>query len=49
MLEADDWFYYFAYGSNLLTERLRLKNPSAMKIATARLDVSQWFVFFRFI
>ncbi len=40
MLEADDWFYYFAYGSNLLTERLRLKNPSALKVSAARLDVS---------
>uniref|UniRef100_A0A646QF06 gamma-glutamylcyclotransferase n=1 Tax=Hemiscolopendra marginata TaxID=943146 RepID=A0A646QF06_9MYRI len=30
-------FLYFAYGSNLLTERIRINNPSARKVAIARL------------
>ena len=32
-------FFYFAYGSNLLRQRLKLKNPSAHFIATAVLKV----------
>ncbi|KAK7864296.1 hypothetical protein R5R35_009552 [Gryllus longicercus] len=31
-------FLYFAYGSNLLAERLRINNPSAERVAAARLD-----------
>lgn len=27
-------FLYFAYGSNLLTDRIRINNPSALKITT---------------
>ena len=32
-------FLYFAYGSNLLKERLQLKNPSATVHHVARLKV----------
>ncbi|VDN24981.1 unnamed protein product [Gongylonema pulchrum] len=28
----DDWFYYFAYGSNLLDERMHIKNATFEKI-----------------
>lgn len=31
-------FLYFAYGSNLLTERIRLNNPTAVKRAVAKLQ-----------
>lgn len=33
-------FLYFAYGSNLLTERIHLRNPSAAFCCVARLQVS---------
>lgn len=33
-------FLYFAYGSNLLTERIQLRNPSAAFCCVARLQVS---------
>lgn len=33
------WFLYYAYGSNLLRERLLLRNPSASLCAVARLQV----------
>jgi hypothetical protein len=33
-----DSFLYFAYGSNLLTERIHVKNPSAVAVSAARLD-----------
>uniref|UniRef100_A0A8C1UVD5 Gamma-glutamylcyclotransferase n=1 Tax=Cyprinus carpio TaxID=7962 RepID=A0A8C1UVD5_CYPCA len=33
-------FLYFAYGSNLLKERLQLKNPSATIYCVAKLKVS---------
>ena len=32
-------FYYFAYGSNLLKERIRLNNPSAVFKAIGKLHV----------
>ncbi|XP_004414008.1 PREDICTED: gamma-glutamylcyclotransferase isoform X2 [Odobenus rosmarus divergens] len=32
-------FLYFAYGSNLLTERIHLRNPSAAFCCVARLQV----------
>ncbi|TKC52905.1 hypothetical protein EI555_009080 [Monodon monoceros] len=32
-------FLYFAYGSNLLTERIHLRNPSAVFCSVARLQV----------
>lgn len=32
-------FLYFAYGSNLFTDRLHLQNPSAVRKTIARLDV----------
>lgn len=34
-IDTDDHFYYFAYGSNLLTERLHLLNPSAVYVCNA--------------
>ncbi|KAM3872642.1 gamma-glutamylcyclotransferase [Diretmus argenteus] len=36
-MESNHTFLYFAYGSNLLKERLQLKNPSAMINCVARL------------
>lgn len=39
--EGGCWFLYFAYGSNLLRERLLLRNPSAALSAPARLQVRQ--------
>uniref|UniRef100_A0A8C8A263 Gamma-glutamylcyclotransferase b n=1 Tax=Oryzias sinensis TaxID=183150 RepID=A0A8C8A263_9TELE len=36
-MENNRTFLYFAYGSNLLKERLRLKNPSATVLCVARL------------
>ncbi len=31
-------FYYFAYGSNLSSERIRVSNPSAEAVGAALLD-----------
>ncbi|RMC05262.1 hypothetical protein DUI87_18447 [Hirundo rustica rustica] len=36
--ESGCWFLYYAYGSNLLRERLLLRNPSAALCAPARLQ-----------
>lgn len=52
LLLAEDWdnmenyhtFLYFAYGSNLLKERLQLKNPSATVHCVARLKVQTIFI-----
>lgn len=33
-------FLYFAYGSNLLMERIHINNPSAERAGTAKLEVS---------
>lgn len=38
--QKEESFLYFAYGSNLLTERIHLHNPSAEFICVARLQVS---------
>lgn len=38
-MENNHTFLYFAYGSNLLKERLQLKNPSAVVHCVARLKV----------
>lgn len=38
--QGEDTFLYFAYGSNLLTERIHLRNPSATFCCVARLQVS---------
>jgi gamma-glutamylcyclotransferase len=38
--EEEETFLYFAYGSNLLTERIHLRNPSAAFCCVARLQVS---------
>ncbi|XP_008579389.1 PREDICTED: gamma-glutamylcyclotransferase isoform X3 [Galeopterus variegatus] len=35
--QEEESFLYFAYGSNLLTERIRLRNPSAAFCCVARL------------
>jgi len=37
-IEHDGHFLYFAYGSNLCEERLRLVNPSAVSVCVAVLD-----------
>lgn len=39
-MENSHTFLYFAYGSNLLKERLQLKNPSAIIHCVARLKVT---------
>lgn len=39
-MEESQSFLYFAYGSNLLKERLQLQNPSAIVHCVARLKVS---------
>ncbi|XP_076157298.1 gamma-glutamylcyclotransferase a [Alosa pseudoharengus] len=36
-MSSDGYFMYFAFGSNLLKERLQLKNPSATFYSTGRL------------
>ncbi|KAJ2948137.1 hypothetical protein O0L34_g9937 [Tuta absoluta] len=36
--ESPDYFYYFAYGSNLLPSRMHINVPSAINCSTARLD-----------
>ncbi|XP_006912101.1 gamma-glutamylcyclotransferase isoform X2 [Pteropus alecto] len=36
--QEEDSFLYFAYGSNLLTERIHLRNPSAAVCCVARLQ-----------
>lgn len=38
-MTSDGYFMYFAFGSNLLKERLQLKNPSATFHSTGRLKV----------
>uniref|UniRef100_A0AAV2MGQ0 Gamma-glutamylcyclotransferase n=1 Tax=Knipowitschia caucasica TaxID=637954 RepID=A0AAV2MGQ0_KNICA len=38
LMETSSTFLYFAYGSNLLKERLQLKNPSAAVHCVARLQ-----------
>ena len=35
-------FKYFAYGSNLLKERIHINNPSAEKVDIGRVDVSTY-------
>jgi len=32
-------FMYFAYGSNMLADRIHIKNPTAVRIGTGKLDV----------
>ncbi|XP_067002424.2 gamma-glutamylcyclotransferase isoform X2 [Anabrus simplex] len=44
---ANDKFLYFAYGSNLLAQRIHINNPTAKRIATGklkdyRLDFNFW-------
>lgn len=34
-------FLYFAYGSNLLAQRIHINNPSAMRAGIAKLKVSK--------
>lgn len=38
--QEEESFLYFAYGSNLLSERIHLRNPSAAFCCVARLQVS---------
>lgn len=32
-------FYYFGYGSNMLTKRIHIQNPSAIKLGMGQLMV----------
>lgn len=32
-------FLYFAYGSNMLAQRIHMNNPSAVRIGTGKLNV----------
>lgn len=34
-----DKFYYFGYGSNMLTKRIHIQNPTAVKIGAGILEV----------
>lgn len=36
-----DKFYYFGYGSNMLTKRIHIQNPTAVKIGPGTLKVSK--------
>ena len=38
IMTTEDTFFYFAYGSNLLQERLHLNNPSAVFYSIAKLN-----------
>lgn len=38
-MTADDKLLYFAYGSNLMAERIHLNNPSAVRVAPGKLKV----------
>lgn len=33
-------FYYFGFGSNMLTKRIHIQNPTAVKIGPGKLEVS---------
>ena len=35
-----DKFYYFGYGSNMLTKRIHIQNPTAVKIGPGELQVN---------
>ncbi|XP_067912650.1 gamma-glutamylcyclotransferase-like [Heterodontus francisci] len=37
LVDGEEYFYYFGYGSNLLRERLLLLNPSAVRASVGRL------------
>lgn len=37
--EKMNTFMYFAYGSNMLAQRIHIKNPSAIRIRTGKLNV----------
>lgn len=41
-----DKFYYFGYGSNMLTKRIHIQNPTAIKIGPGELRVSFYFFIF---
>ena len=41
LLNDENSFLYFAFGSNLLTERIHLNNPSAKKLDIAKLQVEE--------
>ena len=42
-------FYYFGFGSNMLTKRIHIQNPTAKKIGAAKLEVSVKHNFFQII
>lgn len=37
-MQATSWVHYFAYGSNMLTSRLRKRTPTAQVLGHARLE-----------
>lgn len=37
-----DKFYYFGYGSNMLTKRIHIQNPTAVKIGAGELKVNMY-------
>lgn len=39
-IKSDTNYFYFSFGSNMLKERIRLNDPTAMPYAAAKLDVS---------
>ena len=38
MASESNTFYYFAFGSNLLTERIHIKNPSAVMKSVGKVE-----------
>lgn len=36
-----DKFYYFGFGSNMLTKRIHIENPTAVKIGPGKLEVKK--------
>lgn len=37
-----DKFYYFGFGSNMLTKRIHIENPTAVKIGPGKLEVKNY-------
>lgn len=39
-IPLENSFLYFAFGSNLLTERIHINNPTAQKVGIGKVEVS---------
>lgn len=39
-MKSDTNYFYFSFGSNMLKERIRLNDPTAMPYAAAKLNAS---------